>query len=266
MANNKPKKIFELSRTSNGTLKISEDVTAYRDGIVGEMGIFNYEVLKALVSFTDVKGICYPSIDTIAHMLGISARTVMRALKELEVMGYIKKELVKLPNVKAKHNQYTILIPTETPQEDENSGSDVERLFAHFKNKFREKYGVEYKAEYGVESDLRYLEKIYGECNCDFDYTCKIIDKHIDTYQGQRGFERPNIYFLYKSRLTTIKKKVDKDLKQQERIINPPKARGRFTNFADDDDDKDKIIPLDINEFDTLFTEKDLRKEEIANF
>ena len=264
MVNNKPKKIFELFRASDGGIKIIEDAKAYREGTVRELGIFNYEVLKALVSFMDAKGTCYPSIETIANMLGISARTVMRALKELEGMGYIKKEQIKLPNVKAKHNQYTILTPVEDTTEDENSGSDVERLFAHFKNKFREKFNGDYKAEYGVESDLRHLEKIYKSCGYDFDYTCKVIDKHIATYKGQKGFELPNIYGLLNFRLVSMQKKAKESMKLEEKIKNPQKPRGKYVNFADDDDDD--IVSVDTNEFNEFLSEQSKTKKEIANF
>lgn len=235
-------------------------------GIIKETGgMKNYCVLLSLVSHADnATKESYPSMDTIANELGTSTRTVIRVLDDLEKRGYITRELVVSTKSRLKHNVYTLHLSDYT-SEDENSGSDVERLFAHFKNKFREKYGMDYKAEYGIESDLNYLEKLLAECNNDFEYTCKIIDKHIDSYLGKRGFETPNVYFLLKNRLTTMKKKVDKDLKQQERISNPPKAKGRYANFADDDD-KDKIIPLNPNEFDDLFAEKDLRKEEIANF
>ena len=264
MADSKPKKIFELFRASDGGLKIIEDAKVYREGIVREMGIFNYEVLKALVNFMDTKNTCYPSIETIAYMLGISARTVMRALKQLEEMGYIKKEQIKLPNVKAKHNQYTIIAPIEDTTEDEESGNDIERLFAHFKNKFREKYIVEYKSEYGVESDLRDLEKIYNECNQDFDYACKVIDNHIDSYVGTKKYETPNIYFLLQYRLVEMKKKVGKELKQQERINKPQKPRDRYEDFADYD--ADKVIPIDPNEYNEFLSEQAEKKRKIANF
>ena len=196
-------------------------------------------------------------------MLGISTRTVMRALKELEGMGYIKKEQIKLPNVKAKHNQYTILTPVEDTTEDENNGSDVERLFAHFKNKFREKFNGDYKAKYGVESDLRHLEKIYKSCGYDFDYTCKVIDKHIATYKGQKGFELPNIYGLLNFRLVSMQKKAKESMKLEEKIKNPQKPRGRYVNFADDDDD---IVSVDTNEFNEFLSEQSKTKKEIANF
>ena len=258
------KKIFELFRASDGAIKIIEDAKAYREGIVREMGIFNYEVLKALVSFMDAKGTCYPSIETIANMLGISTRTVMRALKELEEMGYIKKEQIKLPNVKAKHNQYTILTPVEDTTEDENSGSDVERLFAHFKNKFREKFNGDYEAKYGVESDLRHLEKIYELCGYDFEYTCKVIDKHIATYAGRKGFELPNVYFLLSNRLAPMQKKVKEDMKLEEQIKNPQKPRGRYANFADDDNDA--VVSVDTSEFNEFLSEQSKTKKEIANF
>ena len=257
------KKIFELFRASDGAIKIIEDAKEFRGGIVKEMGANNYLVLKALVSFMNKDNICYPSISTICDMLGFSANTVTKALKELEGMGYIKKEQIKLPNVKAKHNQYTILTPVEDTTEDENSGSDVERLFAHFKNKFREKFNGDYKAAYGVESDLRHLEKIYELCGYDFDYTCKVIDKHIATYKGQKGFELPNIYGLLNFRLVSMQKKAKEDMKIEEQIKNPRKPRGRYVNFADDDDE---VVSVDTNEFNEFLSEQSKTKKEIANF
>ena len=257
------KKIFELFRASDGAIKIIEDAKEFRGGIVKEMGANNYLVLKALVSFMNKDNICYPSISTICDMLGFSANTVTKALKELEGMGYIKKEQIKLPNVKAKHNQYTILTPVEDTTEDENSGSDVERLFAHFKNKFREKFNGDYKAEYGVESDLRHLKKIYELCGYDFEYTCKVIDKHIATYEGKKGYELPNIYGLLNFRLVSMQKKAKEDMKIEEQIKNPRKPRGRYVNFADDDDD---IVSVDTCEFNEFLSEQSKTKKEIANF
>lgn len=263
MASKKIKKIFELFRASDGAIKIIEDAKEFRGGIVKEMGANNYLVLKALVSFMNKDNICYPSISTICDMLGFSANTVTKALKELEGMGYIKKEQIKLPNVKAKHNQYTILTPVEDTTEDENTGSDVERLFAHFKNKFREKFNGDYKAAYGVESDLRHLEKIYELCGYDFEYTCKVIDKHIATYVGKERFELPNIYFLLKYRLVEMQKKSKEDMKLEEQIKNPQKPRGRYVNFADDDDE---VVSVDTNEFNEFLSEQSKTKKEIANF
>ena len=257
------KKIFELFRASDGAIKIIEDAKEFRGGIVKEMGANNYLVLKALVSFMNKDNICYPSISTICDMLGFSANTVAKALKELEEMGYIKKEQIKLPKVKAKHNQYTILTPVEDTTEDENSGSDVERLFAHFKNKFREKFNGDYKAEYGVESDLRHLKKIYELCGYDFEYTCKVIDKHIATYEGRKGFELPNIYGLLSFRLAPMQKKVKEDMKLEEQIKNPQKPRGRYVNFADDDAE---VVSVDTSEFNEFLSEQSKTKKEIANF
>ena len=257
------KKIFELFRASDGAIKIIEDAKEFRGGIVKEMGANNYLVLKALVSFMNKDNICYPSISTICDMLGFSANTVAKALKELEEMGYIKKEQIKLPKVKAKHNQYTILTPVEDTTEDENSGSDVERLFAHFKNKFRENFNGDYKADYGVESDLRHLEKIYELCGYDFDYTCKVIDKHIATYAGRKGFELPNIYGLLNFRLVSMQKKAKESMKLEEQIKNPQKPRGRYVNFADDDDE---VVSVGTSEFNEFLSEQSKTKKEIANF
>ena len=137
-------------------------------------------------------------------------------------------------------------------------------MFAHFKNKFRERYHVDYKPEYGVESDLRDLEKIYNECNQDFDYACKVIDNHIDSYVGTQKYERPNIYFLLKYRLVEMKKKVGKELKQQERINKPQKPRDRYEDFVEDD--ANKVIPIDPNEYNEFLSEQAEKKRKIANF
>lgn len=269
MVNKKPKKIFELYRIAN-KLKMSDDVEEFRGGIVKEIGANNYLVLKSLVCFINKENTCFPSISTICSMLGFSANTVNKALKELEEMGFIKKELVKLPNVRAKHNVYTILVSTETSQEEKENKSDVDRLYDYFKTKFRERYDKEYVSDYGIDSDMNFLEKLLADCGDNFDYACAIVAKHIDSYLGKKGYETPNIYFLYKNRLTTMKKKVDKDLELQRRIENPPKPKGRLKNFASEDynpnDDMDKIEDLDSDEFEKLFTDDDKRKWEIANF
>ena len=238
--------------------------TDIHKGIIREVGgTNNYCVLLSLVSHSDnTTKESYPSMDTIANEIGASTRTVIRVLADLEKRGYITRELVNSTKSKQKHNVYTLHLSDYTP-EDENNGSDAERLFAHFKNKFREKFNGDYKAEYGVESDLRHLEKIYELCGYDFDYTCKVIDKHIATYKGQKGYELPNVYFLLKYRLVEMQKKAKEDVKLEEQIKNPQKPRGRYVNFADDDAD---IVSVDTNEFSEFLSEQSKTKKEIANF
>ena len=61
MENNKPKKIFELFRASDGGVKIIEDAKAYREGTVREMGIFNFFFFFYLLFNMQPLGICdYP--------------------------------------------------------------------------------------------------------------------------------------------------------------------------------------------------------------
>ena len=238
--------------------------TDIHKGIIREVGgSHNYCVLLSLVSHSDnTTKESYPSMETIANEIGASTRTVIRILADLEKRGYITRELVKSTKSRQKHNIYTLHLSEDTP-EDENSGSDVERLFAHFKNKFKEKFDGEYEAKYGVESDLRHLEKIYELCGYDFEYTCKVIDKHIATYEGKKGYELPNVYFLLSNRLVPMQKKVKEDMKLEEKIKNPQKPRGRFVNFADDDAD---IVSVDTNEFNEFLSEQSKTKKEIANF
>ena len=97
-----------------------------------------------------------------------------------------------------------------------------------------------------------------------FDYACKIIDNHIDTYVGTKKYETPNIYFLLQYRLVEMKKKVGKELKQQERINKPQKPRDRYEDFAEDD--ANKVIPIDPNEYNEFLSEQAEKKRKIANF
>ena len=117
--------------------------TDIHKGIIREVGgSSNYCVLLSLVSHADnTTKESYPSMETIANEIGASTRTVIRVLADLEKRGYITRELVNSTKSRQKHNIYTLHLSEYAP-EDENNGSDVERLFAHFKNKFREKYNL----------------------------------------------------------------------------------------------------------------------------
>lgn len=240
------------------------------NGVVRETGgMKNYCVLLSLVSHADnVTKESYPSMETIANELGTSTRTVIRVLDDLEKRGFITRELAVSTKSRLKHNVYTLHL-SEISQEEENK-SDVDRLYDYFKTKFRERYDKEYVSDYGIDSDMNFLTKLLADCGDNFEYACAIVAKHIDSYLGKKGYETPNIYFLYKSRLTAMKKKVDKDLELQKRIENPPKPKGRLKNFASEDynpnDDMDKIENLNSDEFEQLFTDDDKRKWEIANF
>ena len=61
-----------------------------------------------------------------------------------------------------------------------------------------------------------------------------------------------------------MKKKVGKELKQQERINKPQKPRDRYEDFADDD--ANKVIPIDPNEYNEFLSEQAEKKRKIANF
>ena len=53
-------------------------------------------------------------------------------------------------------------------------------------------------------------------------------------------------------------------MKLEEKIKNPQKPRGRYANFADDDDND--VVSVDTNEFNEFLSEQSKTKKEIANF
>ena len=60
-----------------------------------------------------------------------------------------------------------------------------------------------------------------------------------------------------------MQKKAKESMKLEEQIKNPQKPRGRYVNFADDDDD---IVSVDTNDFNGFLSEQNKTKKEIANF
>ena len=56
----------------------------------------------------DASGVCWPGIKTIAHELGLSPRTVQRALADLEQHGYLAKLPRYRPNGSNTSNLYTL--------------------------------------------------------------------------------------------------------------------------------------------------------------
>lgn len=57
----------------------------------------------------DKDGVCWPAISTMARDLGLSRSTVKRAIHDLEVSGYLKKEYRYRENGSHTSNWYTIL-------------------------------------------------------------------------------------------------------------------------------------------------------------
>ena len=56
----------------------------------------------------DASGVCWPGIKTIAGELGLSPRTVQRALADLEQHGYLAKLPRYRPNGSNTSNLYTL--------------------------------------------------------------------------------------------------------------------------------------------------------------
>lgn len=250
----------------NDKLCMIESVEDFREGGFIEKvgGLTNYGVLKTLIAHMDNNGECYPSISTIAKILCVSDKTVTRTLKDLEERGFITKEQVKLKGVRQLHNKYTIVNGVKNLTESEDKGSISDRLLAHFKNSFRNKYHKEYKSEFLV-NDLRQLDTLYEECGCDFEYACKIIDKHIDTYtSNDRRYPLPNVYFLVNVRLTSMKRELTKEenIKNKEAREVAIKNKNVLDFLGDTEEEIEVIKESELS----FLSERDKKRREIDNF
>jgi DNA-binding MarR family transcriptional regulator len=62
------------------------------DDYASRIGIYALGVYSVLARFSNQEGVCFPSLNTIAHRLGISKPSVIKALETLETYGLLAKE------------------------------------------------------------------------------------------------------------------------------------------------------------------------------
>jgi hypothetical protein len=85
-----------------------------RDG--AKIGPYGIAVYNALAVHANAEGVCFPSVKTIAEIVGCSVNKARDSLKMLESMGWIRIEERK-ENQEYQSNLY-ILLPTPTHQMD----------------------------------------------------------------------------------------------------------------------------------------------------
>ena len=66
-----------------------------RSGIIKKLGTTPFAVYLVIQAHTDIQGVTYPSHQTIADIVGVSTKTVQRAVKKLEEEGLIQRHLVR---------------------------------------------------------------------------------------------------------------------------------------------------------------------------
>lgn len=72
-----------------------------------------FQVLMALVEFTDPKRRCFPSTTTLAVDLGVDKRTIKRALSGLDSKGWIVREERRRADGGQTSSLITVLLPAE---------------------------------------------------------------------------------------------------------------------------------------------------------
>jgi len=82
----------------------TEQRDLFSSGMVAEIGVNAYAVWQAIKFYADFKtGTAYPGMRTLGQKLGLSAATVMRAVKALEAAKLVR---VTLPHTKRRGQSY----------------------------------------------------------------------------------------------------------------------------------------------------------------
>ncbi len=96
------------------------------------LSCYAISVRMYLARCADINGQCFPAISTIAEKCGTSRTSVVRALKELEEKGWIKRTSRKIPGSKAKATSiYTLLTPNIQKGQPDNKKDVIEETEAN---------------------------------------------------------------------------------------------------------------------------------------
>jgi len=87
-----------------------------------KLDVYAKAVYSYLSSLAGDKSVCYPSQDLISEELGISKPTIVRALKRLEELGLIRKELL-YGNGPRRNLKYILIITEDTVENLYDNGN-----------------------------------------------------------------------------------------------------------------------------------------------
>ena len=77
------KEVFTLDGESLQDLRLSIDINEIQNGLISELGIYNFSVLVCIASHMNSNGISFPSQKKISELTGISINKVTKCVKEL---------------------------------------------------------------------------------------------------------------------------------------------------------------------------------------
>lgn len=92
------------------------DERSIRKAARGTLPAREFQVLMALAEYTDTKRRCFPSVRTVADLLGVSMDTIQRAFTALDKKGWITREERLRDDGGRTSSLITLLLPAEVVQ------------------------------------------------------------------------------------------------------------------------------------------------------
>jgi len=79
---------------------------AVKSGLIADMGSERWATLTALASYMNSNGICYPTVESIAHALGVSTSTASRRIQRLAKYRFKGEPVIEIRNIREEGGQF----------------------------------------------------------------------------------------------------------------------------------------------------------------
>ncbi len=86
-------------------------LSAYKSGLVAQLGATNWVVFETICTYMNEEGVCWPTQEQIAERSGVSVLTVNRAVKKLLAFRFNDKPIISRKKVQTgyyKNSVYTV--------------------------------------------------------------------------------------------------------------------------------------------------------------
>lgn len=143
-----------ITGKSESFMKLSLSALQLQEGLIAELGSRNFTVLIALASFANQNNVSFPTLSQLAEITGISERTVIKAIQELETVKVGGKTLFKKTKVLTDSGNtksiYTFIQETNATVEKVKPVDYIELFCKTFESQF----GRPYVPNYGRDTNI----------------------------------------------------------------------------------------------------------------
>lgn len=177
-----------------------------KSGVIKELGTTPFTVWMVILAHTDIQGTAFPSQETIAELIGVSTKTVQRAVKKLEDSGLIEKELVrrgmKLTTVYSQPDIDLLEVQEEeqeTLSEVQEQGQQVRKynnskdFIQRFCELYYEYYNVNFNPSWGRDGSMVKQKLLPIYTDEELDAILEITFRDYQKRWANRQYPRPTL-------------------------------------------------------------------------